>query len=498
VNLYQHQAEGVEWLAKQPSAMLCDEMGCGKSRQVLVAAQKLFAERKIDRVIVLAPAAVRLSWRQEIAKLEQDSLVFMPCVYDPNKQIMYGAKSHLASTILPVAVLSYSLLPQKRHLDALTKWCRDGKALLVCDESVFLKNRTAKQTKGARALGEVSSYRWLLTGTPIANSPLDLYGQALVMANGDGPLKSFKSWWQFRARYGVLQSMNIGRRVFQQIVGYQNLPELTKRFAPYVLRRTKAECLDLPPKSYVVREVALSEKTWRIYQELKRDAMLALPDSEERPEPNAAVRLLRLAQITSGHVGVTPEYADITGNEEFREVHAVNDISSEKIDWLVEQILIGELANEKALIVWCRWRRERERLAKTLRSDLHNAWNVFEIYGGQTAQQRDLGIAAFQDEQKLCKSRRILLAQPHAGGFGLTLTAASTAVYLSNDFSYTTRVQSEDRQHRIGQTNPCTYIDVLAVGPKGQKTVDAHVLECLKAKKSVADLTCSAWRKILT
>src|SRR5271156_457533 len=112
VNLYAHQTLGVNFLGSHPSAMLCDEMGLGKSRQALVAAQSLFAAKKIDRVIILAPAAVRYSWRAEIDKLEAEGLVFMPCVYDPTKQIMYGAKSHLASTILPVAIISYALLPQ--------------------------------------------------------------------------------------------------------------------------------------------------------------------------------------------------------------------------------------------------------------------------------------------------------------------------------------------------------------------------------------------------
>jgi SNF2 family DNA or RNA helicase len=491
MSLYEHQKSGIDFLLKHSSAMLCDDMGLGKSRQVLTAAQRLFAEKKIDRMIVLAPTAVRLSWRQEIDKLEAEGLLFMPCIYDPTKQIMYGAKSHLASTILPVAVLSYSLLPQKRHLDALERWCLDGKTLLVADESSFLKNRTAKQTKGAACLGKASHYRWLLTGTPIANSPLDLYGQAQVMSNGNGPLRG-QSWWQFRARYGVLQTMNIGRKTFQQVVGYQNLDELTKRFAPYVMRRTKEECLDLPPKSYVVREVPLDEATWKIYTELKKEAMLCLPDSEEKPEPNAAVRILRLCQLTSGHVGVTPEYQEAGVSEEFKEIYAVNDTSSEKLDWLVNEILDGELSQEKALIVWCRWRRERERLNEKLTGEIA----TFQIFGGQNQSERNFAVTAFQ-KTEWGDSRRVLLAQPHAGGFGLTLTAASTAVYLSNDFSYTTRVQSEDRCHRIGQTKNVTYVDVLAVSPKGSKTIDHHILDCLRAKKSVADITCNAWRRIL-
>jgi SNF2 family DNA or RNA helicase len=497
LNLYAHQTEGVAWLVTKPSAMLLWEMGLGKTRAALLAAQQLFAAKKIDRLIVLAPAAVRLSWRQEIDKLEAEGLVFMPCIYDTNKQIMYGAKSHLASTILPVAILSYSLLPQKRHVEALECWCADGKTLLVCDESSWLKNRTAKQTKGSARLGKVSQYRWLLTGTPIANSPLDLYGQALVMSNGDGPLRGFKSWWQFRARYGVLQQMNIGRRVFQQIVGYQNLPELTKKFAPYVLRRTKEECLDLPSKTYTVREIALSDATWKIYCELKKEAMLCLPDSEEKPEPNAAVRILRLCQLTSGHVGTCAHCLQADWHNADFDKNSEKDTSSEKLDWLVEQILEGELSNERALIVWCRWRRERERLAELIseqNTKTRRDTMVMQIYGGQSQKERDFDVQNFQ-ELNVC--RRVLLAQQHAGGFGLTLTAASTAIYLSNTFSYTDRVQSEDRQHRIGQTKPCLYIDVLAVGPKGQKSIDHYILDCLRNKKSIADTTCAAWKKVL-
>lgn len=180
-DLYAHQRAGVAFLVARPSALLADEMGVGKSRQALVAAQELFASRKIDRVLVLAPAAVRQSWRDEINKLEDQKCHFIPCIYEPKNQTIYGAKTEFSHAILPVLVLSYALFPQKRHVEALEKWCKDGKTLLVCDESSFLKNRTAKQTKGAAQIASKCCYRWLLTGTPIANSPLDLYGQALVM-----------------------------------------------------------------------------------------------------------------------------------------------------------------------------------------------------------------------------------------------------------------------------------------------------------------------------
>jgi SNF2 family DNA or RNA helicase len=500
IELFEHQKVGIEFLVKHPSALLADCMGLGKTRQSLVAAQRLFEQGKIDRVLVLAPAAVRYSWRTEIDKLEADDMKFIPCVYEPKKQAIYGGTG-VKLGALPVALISYALLPQKRHVEALKEWCEDGKTILIADESSFCKNRTAKQTKGAAILAAHCTYRWLLTGTPVANSPLDLYGQALVMSPGngnghnwnaragDGPLRQFKNFYHFRSRYAQLQPMHIGRRTFSQVVGYQNIDELTAKFAPYVLRREKKDCLDLPPKTYTIREVALSEHTWRVYQELKRDALLALPSEDVRPEPNAVTRILRLAQLTSGHVGGMPgrqaDLQDVLENNS-------RDVSSEKLDWLVEALLDGELLNEQAMIVWCRWRRERERLAERLRKE--QSIDVYEIYGGQSQKSRDEGLEHFQQGRA---RRRILLAQQHAGGFGLNLTAASTAVYLSNSFSYTDRIQSEDRCHRIGQRRAVTYIDILATGPKGQKTVDHHVLDCLRAKQDIAALTCGAWRRIL-
>ncbi len=500
ISLYDHQKEGIDFLVQRQSAGLFFSMGLGKTRCALLAAQQLFKTHKIDRVLVLAPAAVRISWREEIDKLDLQGVKFVPCIYEPKKQTMYGAKA-AERGMLPVALISYALLPQERHVKAFSQWCLIGKTLLVCDESSFLKSRTAKQTKGAMTVSKCCGYCWLLTGTPIANSPLDLYSQALVMSpvNGNGhnykpnaaggPLKGFGNFYHFRSRYAVLKMVNMGQLRFQQVVGYQHLDELTEKFRPYVLRRTKEECLDLPAKTYVTREVMLSEATWKVYQELKRDALLSLPDEDVRPEPNAAVRILRLCQLTSGHVGNVQ--GDVYNDDGIPDgaPNLTRDVSSEKLDFLVEELLDGELSSQVATIVWCRWRRERERLQQLLATKLE----VYGVFGGQQTKNRSESVQGFQ----ISTARRVLIAQQHAGGFGLNLTAASTAVYLSNSFSFTDRIQSEDRQHRIGQKNPCTYIDVLAVGPKGQKTVDHHVLECLRNKKNLAETTCSAWKRIL-
>jgi SNF2 family DNA or RNA helicase len=481
MTLYTHQESGIDFLAKRTSALLGDEMGLGKSRQALLAAKRLFDEEKISSVLVLCPAAVKISWQEEIVKLNSDQESFFLGKYDPKSQKFFVK---LGAGLLNVVLVSYALLPQERHVKELIPYCSNS--LLVCDESVFLKNRTAKQTKGAIKIGRVAKYRWLLNGTPVANGPLDLYAQGLVMFDGlRGALRGFQNWYHFRARYGVM-----GGWKGKNVVAYQRVPELTKRFAPYVLRREKRDCLDLPAKSYTTREVALKEETWKVYQELKREALLALPDEALKPEPNAAVRLLRLCQLTSGHVGVGID-------EELEQPiwNCTRDVSIEKLAWITAEIAEGELSSTDAIIIWCRWRRERERLQKLLALTIDDALtiDVYRVFGGQQAKNRSADIQAFQTST----NRRVLVGQIRAGGYGLNLTAASTVVYLSNTFSYVDRIQSEDRVHRIGQTNPCLYIDVLATGPNGQRTVDHHVLACLRAKRDVAELTCAEWRTIL-
>src|SRR5271163_4460134 len=133
IELYKHQVESVEFLVKRHGALLASEMGTGKTRCALVAALQLYRERKIDRVLVLAPAAVRLSWRQEIDKFEPEDI--LPCVYETKTGKVFGAGK---AGPLPVLSVSYGLLPQKKHVEALLAWCVGGRTLMVCDESSFL------------------------------------------------------------------------------------------------------------------------------------------------------------------------------------------------------------------------------------------------------------------------------------------------------------------------------------------------------------------------
>lgn len=497
---FEHQLEGIKALVKNKSFALFDEPGAGKSKQVVDAACVLAEAGKIDTVVIVAPASVRTVWvNEQIGEIKKHS--WMPSVvYEYHAKVnqvwIDPAYKDAWKGNLRWIVTNYEFLRGPNRLKELIESLSDfGNIMLVLDESAYVKSRTAQQSKAVAELRQHCDRCVILNGTPVVNNPLDLWSQFNIL---DKSIlgKKYKNYWVFRGSYAVM-----GGWKNKQVVKWINLEKLTKMLAPHVLRRLKKDCLDLPDKLYTVREVALSAESWKRYQELKKDAVMSLGNGDQLLEPNAAVRVMRLAQVTSGHIGigqmsVVPTNAQDEAydprNDRFVPVDT-EDLSSEKIDWCVKYLT--EECQARYVIVWCRWRRERERLHELLKKvDCHS----FQLYGGQKQNERECAVAAFSearpiDAGKLC----ILLAQPHAGGHGLNLIMATEVIYLSNDFSLGIRLQSEDRCHRPGQVHPVLYTDVIAVGPNGQRTIDWTIYQALKNKQDLAKMTTAAWRKEL-
>jgi SNF2 family DNA or RNA helicase len=496
---FQHQIEDTARLVKEPAFALFSEMGTGKSKIVIDAACILAKQGKIDTVVVVAPASVRCVWVDfEIGEIKKHSWVNNHVFEFHNKsKLIWGDRLKPDDTELMWCVTNYEFLRSEKHLADLCVMLLKRNILLVLDESSYIKNRNAAQTKAVAKLRKHCARCVLLNGTPVTNSPLDLWSQMEVLS--PKILKDFHNFYNFRSHYCEMRLMRFGAgHAFQQAVSYRRLDHLAKKLAPWVLRREKKDCLDLPEKLYTEREVALTAESWKRYQELKKDCLIHLnapsamnpaADDSYRIEPNAAVRIMRLAQLTSGYLG------GITSNDpkkvDFESCW--EDLSDEKLRWAVQYLT--EESTAKAVIVWCRWRRERERLYEILEG--MNEVCPLQIYGGQKQSERNEAVKWFSESRENYEQRIALIAQPHAGGFGLNLVAASEAIYLSNDFSLGIRLQSEDRCHRLGQTNRVLYMDVLATGPAGQKTVDHVIVKALREKKDIAAMTCAEWRKEL-
>jgi Mesyanzhinovviridae DNA helicase len=489
---FAHQIIGTQALIDHEAFALFDEMGAGKSKQVIDAACLLAECGKIDTVVVVCPASVRSVWCDaEIGEIKKHSWTCNHVFeFHAKSKVLWGDLITKGCAELMWCITNYEFLRGEKHLSNLVQMLNGRKCLLVLDESSYIKSRTTAQTKAIIKLRQHCARCVILNGTPIVNNPMDLWSQMAALDKGILG-QYFHNFWQFRAEYCEMVTQRFNGHSFQKIARYRRLDDLNKKIAPYVLRRLKKDCMDLPEKLYTQREVPLSNESWERYKTLRKEAVISLGNGDLRLEPNAAVRIMRLVQLTSGILGGT-DIANMIAPQ------STQDLSSEKLDWCVHYLT--EECTARYVIVWCRWRRERERLYVELCKQNKRLVYVRELYGGQSKERREDAIQLFSrpDDIQPSGALSILLAQPHAGGFGLNLVAATECIYLSNDWSYGIRLQSEDRCHRPGQKNAVLYQDVLATGPTGQRTIDHIILKALRDKANLAEMTTGAWRRALT
>jgi hypothetical protein len=296
----------------------------------------------------------------------------------------------------------------------------------------------------------------------------------------------------------------------RQIVGWHDIDDLQRRMAPYVLRRLKEQCIDLPPKIDPVQiTVPLDTPTWKLYKQMKDDMVTWLNEADVSAASQAIVKAMRLAQITSGFIGGVERQEDLLEFEDkpdFVEgnhntvpslpaVSATTEIGREKLDaflnWLQERL---EEDPQFKVLVWGRFRPEVHRLYAELEKFPEVQKGL--IIGGQKKTDREYALRLL-DPRTTPEKSVVVVGTPSTGSMGLNLTAANTVVYLSNDFSLKTRLQSEDRVHRPGQVRPVSYFDIVATGPNGQKTIDHTVVKALITKEELANFTTSAWLQAL-
>jgi len=326
----------------------------------------------------------------------------------------------------------------------------DSTFLLAVDESTTIKNPKAKRTKSLVRLGTTAAYKRILTGSPVTKSPLDLYAQCGFM---DKKLLGHDSYYSFQGRYAITRTQRMGSHSFQQVVGYRNLEELSDKLRTFSYRVTKEEALDLPEKIYTTRQVGLTDQQLDYYASIKSAAIAILEDGELVTAPAAMTQLLRLQQVLCGHV--------MTDDGELVEVPTKRLAALEEC--------IDEMDGK--VIIWSRFRYDIKKIEAALKKT-HGPSSTVSYFGDTTDDARQEAIKSFQ-----FGDARFFVANPQTAGFGLTLTAATNVIYYANDFNLETRVQSEDRAHRIGQHHPVLYVDLMT-----KNTVDEHIVKTLQSK----------------
>lgn len=460
---YSHQSEALNRSVNKSIFAYFMEMGTGKTKVAIDEIGVHFCDSKIDLAIIFAPKGVYMNWiNTEIPKHlghnVMDSAYVLHWVSGGgNQSHMKKLKSFLeydqGLRVFVINIESFSsgtkAINYVERLLTTTEKCS-----VYVDESTTIKNHKSNRTKKLIQVFAKSCvhFKRIMTGSPVTKSPIDLFSQFEFLQSG---ALGSRSYWAFRSRYAILQEREFGGRKVQIEVGYRNTEELTARVDKLSFRVTKDECLDLPEKIYIRRDVELSDEQRKMYSEMKEFAFTELENNESGFVTASAVitQILRLHQIVCGHV-----------TDEDGVVHSLNN---KRIDALMDTI--DETAGD--IIIWARYRHDISKIVETL-SKKYGPESVAQFHGGNT-NTRDNDANRFINNE-VC---RFMVSNQQSGGYGNTWVNASTVIYYSNDYDLEKRLQSEDRAHRAGQTKSVTYVDLVSPG-----TVDEKILKALRNK----------------
>lgn len=447
------------------------EMGTGKTKVAIDTAAWLYLRGKIRLLVVIAPNGVHRNW------VDREIPAHMPewcnpltlawsSSLDTTKKgralidsVCWGA-DHAGLRVVAFNVEAFQQLKGKARM-LLERMLTAMPAMLVLDESSRIKTPGATRTKTLCTLSKKARYRRILTGTPVTNSPLDLYSQFKFLGDGYLGFDNFYSFKHHYAEWSKEHNWKAGKD-YEKLVGYRNLPELTQRVEALSYRVLKRDCLDLPPKLYQQRSVEMTDQQEALYERLRKQTLLEVEQGSITMQ-NVLTRMLRLQQVLGGFI-TTDDGKDVSIFERHRD--------NPRIMALLDYV---EECSGKA-IVWARFIPEIKALAASLRA-VYGPDSVVEYWGDISKEDRERAVNSFQDDHTV----RFFVGNQTTGGIGLTLTAAEYMHYYSNNFSYEVRTQSEDRPHRSGLTHAVTYVDYTTPG-----TLDEHITTALLRKYDVA------------
>jgi len=432
-----HQEEGTRFLRENERAALFDEQGLGKSKQLIDALAGEIAAGHLSAGLIVCPNGLKTNWAQEVEKFSSLPYAVFGSGHNARRMAFRSLKAAFY-------IINYEAVDgELASLKALLKF---KPIALVLDESHRIKTPDAKTTKAILALRSHAARRYILTGTPVANRPEDLWSQMLFLDDGESLGASFE---EFQAAYRAGAD------------GYKNVDQLRLRVASKSLRRTKATSLDLPPKRYSRVAVDLQGLQRRMYDAMREELELMVRslDGEEVVQRGDAIlaRMVRLAQLACNPGLVDAGYRDTPAKFE-----------------VLDQLLEGYLAKDpkQKVIVWSSFVGNIEALRER-----YARWQPVVIHGEVTNEERDAAVRAFKGDA----ATRLLFANPAAAREGLTLTEANVAIYVDRTFNLVDYLQSQDRIHRISQTQDCEIVLLIA-----SNTVDEFIDFSLEQKHRLA------------
>ena len=399
---------------------------------------------RAKRVLVVAPSSVCGVWPKEMEEMADFPFSVAVMTGDKKKRLeALGSLENAPRQNLQMAVINYESTWRNGIFEALAAWKPD---LIIADESQRIKTHDAAQSKAMHRLGDITPYKLILSGTPVQNNAIDIFSQYRFLDSG----VFGTSFYAFRNKYAIMGGFDK-----HQIVGYREMDDLIQKEHSIAYRVTKDEALDLPEQTFENRYIQLSPADRKVYDQIRRDS-----------------------------------YAELGRGGDKEKTKLVNKA---KLEALME--IVGDCVDAgQKLVVFARFTSEIDLIADALRQSkvpfgmidgrTPTEHKTDRVTGEQTLSRSEV-VQDFQTNPNTV----VFLAQIQTAGLGITLHAASTAVFYSLDFNYANYVQALARIHRIGQRSACTYIHLLV-----EKSVDEKVLKAIGTKDDLAKSIVDSWR----
>jgi superfamily II DNA or RNA helicase len=413
-----HQVEALRFCCSMKVSALYADTGTGKSKIAIDLVVSRYEAGQIKKVLVFLPMATKKNFQNQITQW---------CHYPQIEWRMIGHESMGSSEKIVFEALNYV----------------DSETQIIVDESHLIKTPTAKRSQRIKLVCEKTSYKLVMTGTPVTDNVHDLYMQYAVLS----PLIiGVRNWKKFEEKYLVM-----GGRMRDEIVGYKNIDYLMGLLEPYTYQITKEDCLNLPAKQYHTHTCELTDRQWDYYIE-EKDRLLRIILSDNFTAANIFQTFTRMQQICSG-------YSVLNGDK--------IPLKSNKLS------LFDQIPSNEKTVIFCKYLFEVTALTE------HFKRENCALFTGQNPKERDRELRDFVSGNK-----QYFIATMHSGGTGLNglQEVCRQVVFFSNSFSYFHRKQSVGRIDRQGQQNEMFIHDFCT-----NANIDDKIMQNLKRKSNLSD-----------
>jgi SNF2 family DNA or RNA helicase len=437
---FPHQEEAIRFIDTNRDVAIFDEQGLGKTKIVIDSISNEIKKNNLNSALIICKKSLMNNWKEEI-----EFHSHLTSIIIQESKIKRG---NLFTFPVHFMIISYETA--RNEMRTLKQLLSIKKMAIVLDESHKIKNLQSKITQALHELAPLAKQRIILSGTPVANKPEDLWAQFYFLDMGDLLGESFQD---FKQKYKFDSTKEIDAN---QISLFKQLKEEINRKS---IRRLKQDALELPDKIYKNISVQLNFQQRDLYDQLKNELLVEITNLDDEQvideADNILKQLLRLTQIASNPWLINKKYT------EYPYKYIVLDKEIKKID-----------SNGEKVIIWTSFVYNIILLKKR-----YKKFGAVTLYGKMSVDERNVVVQKFKHDHN-CK---ILIANPAAAREGLTLTVANNAIYLDRNFNLVDYLQSQDRIHRISQNKKCNIVLLI-----GKNTVDEYIDEVLFKKQNVA------------